>query len=48
MIEMIYTFCLIAIIKSEVLTITHCLGLGHEKWCPLYVFLYSYGVVLYE
>ena len=25
-----YTLCLIIIIKSEVWTITHCLGLGHE------------------
>ena len=30
MIEMIYILCLIIIIKSEVWTITHCLGLGHE------------------
>ena len=30
MIERIYILCLIIIIKSEVLTITHCLGLGHE------------------
>ena len=30
MIEKIYTLCLIIIIKSEVWTITHCLGLGHE------------------
>ena len=30
MIERIYTLCLIIIIKSEVWTITHCLGLGHE------------------
>ena len=30
MIEIIYTFCLIIIIKSEVWTITHYLGLGHE------------------
>ena len=27
----------------EVLTITHCLGLGVMKqWCPLYIFLLSY------
>ena len=31
MIEWIYMLCLIIIIKSEVWTITHCLGLGHEK-----------------
>ena len=30
MIEWIYILCLIIIIKSEVWTITHCLGLGHE------------------
>ena len=30
MIERIYIICLIIIIKSEVWTITHCLGLGHE------------------
>ena len=29
MIEIIYILCLIIIIKSEVWTITHCLGLGH-------------------
>ena len=30
MIEIIYILCLIVIIKWEVWTITHCLGLGHE------------------
>ena len=30
MIESIYILCLIIIIKSEVWTITHCSGLGHE------------------
>ena len=30
MIERIYILCLIIIIKSEVWTVTHCLGLGHE------------------
>ena len=40
MIERIYILCLIIIIKSEVWTIIHCLGLGHEKWYALYVFLY--------
>ena len=30
MIERIYILCLIIIIKSEVWTSTHCLGLGHE------------------
>ena len=44
MIGRIYILCLIIIIKSGVWTITHCLGLGHEQWCPLYVFVYSYGI----
>ena len=30
MIDKIYILCLIIIVKSEVWTITHCLGLGHE------------------
>ena len=30
MIERVYILCLIIIIKSEVWTIAHCLGLGHE------------------
>ena len=30
MIERIYILCLVIIIKLEVWTITHCLGLGHE------------------
>ena len=30
MIERMHILCLIIIIKSEVWTITHCLGLGHE------------------
>ena len=30
MIEIIYILCLIIIIKSEVWTVTHCLGLDHE------------------
>ena len=34
MIEIIYILCLIIIIKSEVWTITHCLGLGHETIVP--------------
>ena len=28
--ERIYIYCLVIIIKSEVWTITHCLGFGHE------------------
>ena len=43
MIERIYILCLIIIIKSEVWTITHCLGLDHETVRALYVFLYSYA-----
>ena len=44
-IERIYILCLIIIIKSEVWTITHCLGLGHETMvCAvcLSIFLYKY------
>ena len=44
MIERIYIPCLIIIIKSEVWTITHCLGLGHWTMvcavCP-FVFLWE-------
>ena len=42
LIERIYILCLIIIIKSEVLTITHYLGLGHETMgftVCLFVFL---------
>ena len=43
MIEIIYILCVIIIIKSEVWSITHCLGLGHETMvCAVYVFLYSH------
>ena len=35
-------FYRIIIIKSEVWTIIHCLGLGREKWYALYVSPYSY------
>ena len=44
MVERIYILCLIIIIKSEVWTITHCLGLGHETMvCAvcLFVFLWA-------
>ena len=34
MIQRIYILCVIVIIKSEVWTITHCLGLGHETRVP--------------
>ena len=41
MIEIIYMLCLIIIIKSEVLTITHCLGLGHETMvCIVCLFVF--------
>ena len=48
MIEIIYKLCLIVIIKSELRTITHCSGLGHETMvCTvcLSIFL-SYAVGL--
>ena len=50
MIERIYILCLIIIIKSEVWTITHCLGLGHETMiCAvcLSVFLLKWSVIWY-
>ena len=46
MIERIYILCLIIIIKSEVWTITHCLGLGHETMVSavfLSIFCLSFG-----
>ena len=39
-----YVLCLIIIIKSEVWTITHCLGLGHETMVCA-VCLYSYCII---
>ena len=47
MIVRIYIFCLIIIIKSEVWTITHCLGLGHETMVSavclsIFLFLFSF------
>ena len=44
-IERIYILCLIIIIKSEVWTITHCLGLGNETMVSavcLSIFLWIY------
>ena len=44
MIERIYILCLIIIIKLEVWTITHCLGLGHKTMVSavcLSIFLWS-------
>ena len=43
MIERIYILCLIIMIKSEVCTITHCLGLGHETMVCVVCLLYSYS-----
>ena len=41
MIERIYILCLIIIIKPEVWTITHCLGLGHETMvCAVCIFVF--------
>ena len=50
MIEIIYILCLIIIIKSEVWTITHCLGLGHETTvCAvcLSIFLWRFWHIRY-
>ena len=42
MIERIYILCLIIIIKSEVWTVTHCLGLGHETMvCAVCLSIFS-------
>ena len=46
MIERIHILCLIIILKSEVWTITHCLGLGHETMvCTvcLSIFLWNWS-----
>ena len=41
MIERIYILCLIIIIKSEVWTIIHCLGLGHETMvCAVCLYIF--------
>ena len=50
MIGRIYILCLIIIIKSEIWTITHCLGLGHETMVcavclSICLFLCSYGEI---
>ena len=50
MIERIYILCLIIIIKSEVWTIIHCLGLGHETMVSavcLSIFLLNYRYILF-
>ena len=42
MIERIYILCLIIVIKSEVWTITHCLGLGNETMvCAVCLSIFS-------
>ena len=41
MIERIYILCFMIIIKSEVWTLTHCLGLGHEiMLCAVCLFIF--------
>ena len=45
-IERIYILCLIIIFKSEVWTITHCLGLGHETMvCALLLSIFLRNTV---
>ena len=45
MIERIYILCLIIIIKSEVWTITQCLGLGHETMvCAVCFSIFLYKI----
>ena len=47
MIERIYLFCLIIIIKSEVWTITHCLWSGHETMvCAVCLFVFLWICVM--
>ena len=52
-----YTLCLIIIIKSEVWTIIHCLGLGHETmlyvvcisiFLDMLIFLYAWIFVIQQ
>ena len=48
MIGRICIICLIIIIKSEVWTIIHYLGLGHEtRVCALYVSLYYINIIIF-
>ena len=45
MIERMYMLCLMIIIKSEVWTITHCLGLGHETMmCAVCLFVFLWDI----
>ena len=49
MIERIYILCLIIIIKSEVWTITPCLGLGHETMvCAVCLSIHSFEMGHHE
>ena len=46
MIERIYILCLIIIIKSEVWTFTHCLGLGHETMvCAVWLSIFFWMAI---
>ena len=48
MIERIFLLCLIIIIKSEVWTITHCLGLGHETMvCAVFLSVFFWKLAHY-
>ena len=49
MIERIYILCLIIFMKSEVWTITHCLGLGHETMvCAVCLYILMNGWILWK
>ena len=42
-VSVVVLYLMIMIIKSKIWFISHCLGLGHEKWFGLYVLQCSYG-----
>ena len=46
--EYMYILCLIIIIKSEVWTNNHCLGLGHETSINMYTLLSNYSRIMYK
>ena len=49
MIERIYILCLIIIIKSDIWTITNCLGLGHETMvCAVCLFVFLWSRLLFK
>ena len=49
MIERIYILCLIIFIKSEVWTITHCLGLGHETMvCAVCLSIFLHNITRFS